>query len=342
MDVDKEQWQVLENEARHASIFQTYAWAKVLKSIGTEPRFVMMLNQGTPIIGLLLLKGSFMSRVFHGYEAMSGPLVTSEVDEGIFSSFASTLEFLMRKESTLYFYWNPSFFFDLDPFLSAKGFFPIPSATFVVDLRLPVEALWRNLEKRARWGVKKAQEKKVTVEEARDWESWSDYRNMYVYENYRKRVRPRSIQLFRHIFEFLLPEEKVKLFVARHSGKIIAGGLFLMTPHEMIYYENASDSRYLGFQPNNAIQWHAILWAKEQGIRYYDLGGALGESDEGHFLLGVHVFKRQWGGRLYRYNSFALNRFYAFGRKLIKEKPSIVQLYYTLEKLGMIKRSDRI
>jgi len=341
-DVGKERWESLEAESQHTSVFQTYAWATVLKSVGTESRFVMIQDKGTPLIGLLLSRSSFVARALGGYEVMGGPLVVPDVDESVFSSLVSLLKHVMKKESALYFYWSPSFFFDIDAFLSDQGFSRIPSATFVVDLRPPAEALWGKLEKRARWGVKRAQEMGVTVQEAKDWEDWDQYHNMYIYENYQKRVQPRSMRLHRAIFECLLSEEKVKLFLANHNGKVVAGGLFLVTPHEMLYYENAANPRCLSLQPNNAIQWHAISWAKEQGIRYYDLGGALAASDKRSFLRGVHVFKRQWGGKLYEYSSFALSRLYVFSRALVNEKSLALQLYYALEKLGMIKRSDRL
>lgn len=339
--LDKEKWLILENESQNLSVLQTYSWAEVLKSLGSEPRFLMVVDNGSPLLGLLMFKSRFISEILCGYEVRKGPIVVSGVNESLFRFFISSLREILEKKSALYFYMEPALHVDLESYLIAQGFLTIPSATFVVDLHLPLELLWKNLEKRARWGVKKARKMGVTVSEAKVWEDWERYHKMYAHENYQKHVRPRSLKLHESIFQRLLPEERTKLFVAKHHGKTIAGGLFLTTKHEMIYYEGASDARYLDLQPNNIIQWHVIEWAKQRGIRYYDLGGALYNPDKDHPLYGVHIFKRQWGGRLHRYDSFALNRLYAVGRSLSLRNRTVQRLYYSSERLGMIQRFDR-
>jgi len=341
-ELDKDRWTILENEAQNLSILQTYSWAEVLKSIGTEPRFLMVIDNGSPLLGLLMFRSRFISEFVCGYEARKGPIVVPDVNESVFSFFVSALKDVLKKESALYLYWEPPLHPNLDQCLLDQKFLTIPSATFVVDLRLPLESLWKRLEKRARWGVKKAQKMDITVSEAKNWEGWKRYREIYVYENYHKRVRPRSLKLHKSIYQHLFPEERAKLFVARYHGKTIAGSLFLATNFEMIYYEGASDARFLKFQPNNIIQWHAISWAKQQGIKYYDLGGVLRNPDRRHALYGVYMFKRQWGGKLHRYDSFALNKFYVIGRNLSLRNTAIRQLYYSLERLRMIQRFDRI
>lgn len=340
--MEEELWAALESQAWHLSVFQTRSWARVLKSTGIEPRFVVVVDGGAPVLGLLMSKSRFLSGVFSGYEAMGGPLAVSEVNEDVFSFFLSALKGVMEKEGIIYFYWNPSFCLNLKPHLRHQGFLSIPSATFVVELRQSSEVLWRNLKKNTRRGVKKAERSGVSVVEAEKWPEWGSYYDLYLYQCWRKHVRPRSIRLHRAIFDFLLPEEKVKLFVARRRNKLIAGTMSLVTSHEMVDYEGASDSRYLNLYPNNAVQWYAMCWAKDQGIKYYDFGGALWEPDETSFLYGVHMFKSQWGGKLKRYNSLALNKLYVILRSLSFKSSKIRQLLYALEKLKAIERSDRM
>lgn len=340
-NLDKDAWMVLENEAQNLSILQTYSWAEVLKSTGTKPRFLMVIDNGSPLLGLLMFRSRFISKFLCGYEARKGPIVVPSMNESVFSFFVSALKNVLKKHSAIYLYWEPPLQPNWDHFLLNQGFSTIPSATFVVDLHLPLESLWKKLEKRARWGVKKAQKMGLTVSECKTWQDWKRYREIYVRESYRKHVRPRSFKLHKSIHQHLLPEEKAKLFVATHNGKTIAGGLFLATPFEMIYYEGASDPGFLKLQPNNMIQWHAISWAKQQGIRYYDLGGTPLNPDRKHPLHGVYMFKKQWGGELHRYDSFALNKFYVIGRNLSLRNATIRQLYYSLERFGMIQRFDR-
>lgn len=340
--MDKNAWTVLENLAVHMSVFQTQSWAKVMKSIGTEPRFLTLTKNDEPLLGLLMLKSHFILRMFQGYEARGGPLCAHELDVSALPTFLSTLKSIIKKESTLYFYWATPFFPRPEPPICKQIFLSLPAATFVIDLSLPLKTLWKKLEKKARWGVGKAQKMGVTVSEATNWEDWRTFYSLYEYEHYRKGARPHSLALHKSMYKYLLHENKVKLFLAKHERKTIAGGLFLVSPHEMIYYEGASDARYLSFEPNNAIQWHALSWAKEHGVRYYDLGGTIWNTDEKSFLYGVHRFKRRWGGELRRFNSLALNKLFVIGREIFFNSSKIRRLYYASERLGIVRRSDRI
>ena len=341
-NLDVNAWKILESQAQFLSVFQTYSWARVLKSIGIEPKFFIVMSKDSPLLGLLMFKSDLVLGVLSAYEAIGGPLVPPGVDEDIFPFFASSLKGLMKRKGLLYFYWMPSYSLNLESHLLGEGFLPIPSATFVVDLNHPVETLWKNLSKNARWGVKKAKKMNVTVSEAKSWDDWRSYYRIYVYENNEKGIRSRSLNLHKSMFRHLLPDTSVRLLVAKHHGKIIAGSLFLVTPHEMMYYESASNARYRNLQPNNITQWHAILWAKEHGVKYYDLGGSLWKPEEEHQLYGVHVFKSGWGGNFCRYNSFALNKLYFTGRSFFLRSRKMQRLYYALEGLGAIKRFDRI
>jgi len=58
-----------------------------------------------------------------------------------------------------------------------------------------------------------------------------------------------------------------------------------------------SDHRYLKFQPNIYLQWHAILWSKMNGRRYYDLG-SVAYPKQTKKEAGIFKFKRSLGGKL--------------------------------------------
>lgn len=336
-DLDREMWTILENRARYLNVFQTYGWANVLKSIGTEPQFLILLDKGDPLVGLLMFKSRLMSRI-SAYEAMSGPLIVS-MDESVSTFFARELKNRMKAESALYFYWSPSPYLNWEPYLLNQGFLQVPMATFLIDLRPSTETLWGNLEGRARRAVKKAERSEVNVVEVESWSDWKKFFTLYVNEG---GLPPYSINLHRSIHKFLLPQERAKLLVAKHHGKMIAGIVFLQTNYEIVGYRGISDIRYMKFCPNSAIHWHTICSAKELGLKYYDMGGALWNPDKRDSSYGVHMFKRQWGGKLHRYYGFALNRLYVIGRNLFFNSSRIRQLYNALEELRIIRRTDRL
>lgn len=341
-DLDKEKWLSLEKETRILSIFQTHSWAKVMSSIGSEPWFFILEDHKQPLLGLLTFRNHFLLGAFLSHEAVGGPLSSSLVGKSALNVFASELKHVIKRMSMLYFYWMPSPYSNLERHFVGHGFSRIPTATFIVDLRLPIEQLWGNLEGRARRAIKKAKRSGVNVFEARSSRDWSKFHDLYVDEALHTAGAPYSCRLHESIRKLLLPEKKAKLFVVERNNEIIAGIVFLLTRDEMVGYRGASDIRYLNLSATNAIHWHAISWAKEQSIKYYDIGGALWKPDKSHFLYGIHMFKRQLGGKLYRFHSLASNRFYVVGRKLVFESSRVRQLYLALERYGVIKRTDRI
>ena len=75
------------------------------------------------------------------------------------------------------------------------------------------------------------------------------------------------------------------------------------------YMYGASSDKHRNLMPTYLLQWEAMLWAKEQGYRTYDLWGVPDEDEatlEAEFtqrndgLWGVYRFKRGFGGRLVR------------------------------------------
>lgn len=341
-DLNRETWTALENQARYLSIFQTYDWAEVLYSLGNELQFLIMTDKDSPVLGLQISKSRFASGIFSAYEAMKGPVVVSEIDQDIFPLFVSVLKKTIKKRSMLYFYWHPLFCINLERYVIDQGFSLTPVATFIIDLSLPIETLWRNLEKNTRWGVRKAERSQVKVVEADSWTDWNKYYNLYASECYRKHISPLSMSLHKSIHKFLLPEGKAKLFVAKHEGKIVAGTISLITSQEIVDWRGASNPRYLKMYPNNAVQWHSICWAKTHGVEFYDLGGTLWKPDKKSFLYGVHVWKKQWGGKLHKYNGFCLNKFFVIGRSLFFESSVTRRLYHALGRLRLIERSERL
>ena len=50
--------------------------------------------------------------------------------------------------------------------------------------------------------------------------------------------------------------------------------------------------------PNNLIHWEIIKWAKEKGLKEYDLWGIPADPKEGHPLWGVYRFKKGFNAEL--------------------------------------------
>jgi CelD/BcsL family acetyltransferase involved in cellulose biosynthesis len=79
------------------------------------------------------------------------------------------------------------------------------------------------------------------------------------------------------------------LLLAREGGQPVAGAVFLAWNGAVVYKYGASDAAAWRLRPNNAVLWHAINWACENGYSTFDFGRTeLGNE-------GLREFKRGWG-----------------------------------------------
>ena len=79
----------------------------------------------------------------------------------------------------------------------------------------------------------------------------------------------------------------VRVFLARHQDRVIAGGIFPFDAQAVYYLDGVSDPEGQEVRPNNLLHWEVIRWACAQGLRRYDMVGAGIES--------VARFKRGFG-----------------------------------------------
>jgi CelD/BcsL family acetyltransferase involved in cellulose biosynthesis len=79
------------------------------------------------------------------------------------------------------------------------------------------------------------------------------------------------------------------VLVARIRERPIAAAVFLAWNGSVIYKYSASDAAAWSLRPNNAVLWHAIRWACENGYSIFDFG----RTDRAN--EGLSAFKRGWG-----------------------------------------------
>lgn len=183
------------------------------------------------------------------------------------------------------------------------------NATVVVNLKPAKEEIFQNLQKDARWGIKKAIKEGLAVEEAKDEKSWNDFYEVYKKELAGKRVK---IETFEHI-----KEHGSVFFICKKQGKIIAGATIAL--NEGLdgipkLSRNASLPEYLNLQPNNLLYWKCIEWCKSNGYEKFDLGGWQINAKEQ--IVGVNKFKERWGEIVYYHKDYPF--FHAISRKLIR------------------------
>lgn len=183
--------------------------------------------------------------------------------------------------------------------------------TYMLDLRMGLAALWKNLEQRGRYEVKKATKLGVVIESVSDRRLMDDFYPMLeaTYGRHHA-ISPHPKHFFLALHDRLVPHGMMEVLAAKHDGRVIAIGLFVHDEREIRFMSGASLAEYHQLRPNNLMQWHLISWAAQRGLSRYDLGG------KGHAT--IDKFKETFGPTVHSYTYFWTARPpLAFARNLL-------------------------
>ena len=111
-------------------------------------------------------------------------------------------------------------------------------------------------------------------------------------------IRPQSY--YHQAWGSFLQAGLAHALIAEHQGVALAQVILFHFGERCFYFYGASSGAERQRMPNYALQWEAMLWARAQGYRSYDLWGAPDVFDESDPLWGVYGFKRGFRGVITR------------------------------------------
>jgi len=332
-DLDIGNWNDLLLKSRVCDAFQTYEWAKVLKnSMKVHPFFLSVHDGGKTIGGVMLLRKKMLG-LFDAYEARGGPLHVNGKSSVVMKNVVRFLKKEKDRLIYLLFVPYPTINCDFRAMFKNEGYYGFPFSTIIIDLRRSLDEIWNALNKKARWGVRKAERLGVKVEVAETWQEWEEYYHLHVFHGRTKQYSTYSYEFFKEMFD-LCNQKMARLFVAKYGEQIIAGSLFLVFRENMIFLHNASLRRFLTKNPNNLIQWRSIEWGKENGVITYDMNGLPWEKTP--YLRGVFNYKKRWDGDVHWYYYYLNRRLFYRGIHLIRASSLAWKLFSQFRDLTVV------
>jgi hypothetical protein len=189
-----------------------------------------------------------------------------------------------------------------------EGFFRRDLATFSIDLNQSLDDIWKKMEdKSCRYSIKRAQREGVVVRLARHEDYEEFYRLTRSFNEKKGLALPRSGDL-------AVWRENGILFIAEQRGSLLAGNLYFADRNIIRWAVGASRRLDEDVVPssigwaNASLIWEAIKYAKQKGIKEFDLGGCYAGSDKNDARAAIKFFKEKFGGDLvddytyYRYS----------------------------------------
>lgn len=163
------------------------------------------------------------------------------------------------------------------------------TSSFVVDLAQPVEVLWYKLGDKSRNMVRKAEQRGASFTSSADMdEALSRFYEFYAKLAFKYHLKPPRQELLRR----MLRDGTAKLLLSRDErGDIIAVSILYLVKNKAYGLYTAQD-QYSGAGLGQFLYWKSIEYLKNEGFRWYDLGGA-GEKNQSD---GIYIFKKSIGG----------------------------------------------
>jgi lipid II:glycine glycyltransferase (peptidoglycan interpeptide bridge formation enzyme) len=177
--------------------------------------------------------------------------------------------------------------------------------TVVLDLSLEESELLDRMKQKARYNVRLAERKGVTVRMGSVADIPTLYR-MYAETSLRDGFVIRSEEYYRAAWaSFLRPYGKhnqpsAEALVAEVQGQPIAAILVYYFARQAYYLYGMSAAAHRDKMPNHLLQWEAIRRSRQHGCTVYDLWGAPDQFDEADPMWGVYRFKEGLGGEVVR------------------------------------------
>lgn len=290
-------------------LLQSWAWGELKARFGWRVRRVAVAGAGAQVL-FRPLPGGLGSLAY----VPRGPVAAFD-DEAALRALLEAIHPLARQQRAFCLKVEPNQ--EDSPALAdrlrALGFRPSaqaiqPRRTLLVDLGAGPEELLTAMKQKTRYNLRLAARKGVTVRSGDEADLPAFYHLMQITAA-RDRFAVHRQDYYEAAHRLFVPSGRGRLLLAEHEGRLLAGLVTFAFGGTAIYMYGASADEGRHLMPTYLLQWEAMLWAREQGCRVYDLWGVPDEEEEtleGGFstrsdgLWGVYRFKRGFGGRLVR------------------------------------------
>lgn len=310
------EWDRLVARTPGSDVAQLSSWATIRRAAGFHPLYLFARQGGRLVGGALVLERRLPLIGRIGYVS-NGPVVPAAVPRGpVVQRLCAGLDRIARVRLRALFVQPPVDADDVSAQLGGMGFRRgesgiAPVASIRVDLRRDIEEIRAGMAKSNRRRSRGWAERGVEVRVG----SRDDVpliAELLARTASHQRFEPVSQEYIKTLHRELDRGGHVVVFVAELDGEPVAarlctlcGGVVKARLAGMDRSERASKEGVAA-----ATVWHAMVWAKANNHRFYDLGGISGRAarilDGGHPgspapLTGVETFKTRFGGEVLRY-----------------------------------------
>lgn len=298
-NISRRSWRNFIKKQASATVFHTPEMVDIyIETPGYEPLVIATIDDQEEVTGLLIavvqsFKDGFFQRFAIRSVVFGAPLV-KDGDLGIADQLLRTYNELAQERG--YIYTQVRNLTDMG-FMSTvfqkNGYRYEDHLDIWVDLLQSEDVLWKDIHRRRRSQIRRAERMGVEVKSFGLTEldnAYSILKDVY----HRARLPLVNKQLFQESIKVLLPQNRLQLWAAYYNGKMVSV-LFMLCYNKTMYEWYAGSLReYCSVCSNDLLPWKVFLAAKECGYERFDFGGA----GNPHIPYGVRDYKEKFGGAI--------------------------------------------
>lgn len=157
-----------------------------------------------------------------------------------------------------------------------------------LNLRPELTSLFKNLHKDSvQRKILRAEREKLSYQDGQSLALFGSFWDLYLLTRRRHQAPPQPKQWFRNLIDSF--GQALKIRVAAKNGQPVAAILTIQFKDTLVYKYGCSDTRFNNLGGTQFLFWRSIQEAKENGLRWFDLG----RSDYSN--PGLITFKDRWG-----------------------------------------------
>jgi lipid II:glycine glycyltransferase (peptidoglycan interpeptide bridge formation enzyme) len=298
------EWSSMLDLFNDANLYQTWSYGAI--RWGRKNLSHVVLKRNDEVVGIAQLRIVRPTSLKFGMAYLRwGPICHrrgTELDSEVFARMADALhqEYVVKRRLLLHILPNAfvgsaragvvqSAFanFAMEPSATATKY-----RTFVVDVAPSIEELRKNLDKKWRNQLSRSEKNGLNVVAGSGTDAYRRFSTMYGQMRDRKTFETTvDVEEFGRIQLDLPENQRMQILICERNGKPVAGIVASAMGDSAIYLLGATSDDGLDAKGSYLLQWTWIEWLKENGVRWYDLGGIDPDGNP-----GVYHFKKGFSG----------------------------------------------
>ena len=277
-DEFKNHWDsFVQSNASDGGLLQSWPWGDFQKSLDHRIYRLGVINEEGQLQAAATVIRHELPFEYNYLYCPRGPIINVlKIDD--LASLFTEIKKIAKEEKSFLLLVDPAWLVGNEKLLTDLGFrkgeYEVqPKCCLVLDLIKSEEELLTQMKPKTRYNIGLAQRHGIKIRISNELSDIESFWELTKQTSARDGFAPHPKEHYKKMFEILIKEGVVKLFLAEYDNKIVAANMVSFVGNICTYLHGASSDLYREIMAPYLIQWAAIAEAKKLWFKFYDFGG---------------------------------------------------------------------